>query len=86
MRRAFLLILCLTCLSGCIRDDWAYAPTRFWNRSFGQVVKHAPGFAAEVAVDSAGSALESAVDDATAGHETKGERQQRKTDSLLDND
>ena len=85
MQRAFLLIVCVTCLSGCIRDDWAYAPTRFWNRSFGQVVKHAPGFAAETAINSAGDALDSKLDDATAGHETKGERQQRKVDDLLDN-
>jgi hypothetical protein len=85
MRRAFLLILCYTCLSGCIRDDWAYAPKRLWNRSCGQAVKHAPGFATDVAVESAGSALYDAVDDASAGHETKGERQQRKTDNILNN-
>jgi hypothetical protein len=55
-------------------------------RTWNQVVKHAPGFAAETAINSAGDALDSKLDDATAGHESKGERQQRKIDNLLDND
>jgi len=55
-------------------------------RTWHQVVTHAPGFAAETAINSAGDALDSKLDDATAGHESKGERQQRKIDNLLDND
>jgi hypothetical protein len=87
MRRAFLLIVCLPCLSGCagVWDHWVDGPGWLMGRTWNQAVQHAPGFAAHAAVDVAGSAADSALDDATAGHESKGERQQRKIDNLLDN-
>jgi hypothetical protein len=87
MRLAFLLIVCLPCLSGCVgvREHFADGPGWLIARTWRGVVSHAPGFAAETAINSADDALDSKLDDATAGHESKGERQQRKIDRTLDN-
>jgi hypothetical protein len=93
MRKLLALILCLACFSGCagfrqrtsdIGEHFADGPGWLIARTWRGIVSHAPGFAAETAVNSAGDVLDSKLDDATAGHESPGERQQRKIDRTLD--
>lgn len=83
MRRALLLIVCLPCLSGCVgvREHWVDGFGWMWSRhTWGQVAKHAPGVAADGAIESAGDAL----DDKLAGHETPRERQERRNEEFFD--
>lgn len=88
MRRVLLLIVYLPCLSGCVGvwEHWIDGPGWWMGQAWSGVVKNGPEFAANTAVNSAGDALDSKLDDATAGHESMGERQQRKIDRVLDND
>ena len=82
MRRAFLLIVCLACLSGCVgvREHWADGFGWMWNRTWSQVGKHGPEFAADAAADATANAATDAI-----FHESPREREERETEEFFDN-
>lgn len=84
MRSRILLVFCVVCVNGCVgvREHWADGFGWMWNRSWSQVAKHGPEFAAGAAV---GAASEAVDDKVINRHESPVERQERKNAEFFEN-
>lgn len=89
LRTAYVLLFFVLCITGCadVRQHWADGLGKFWIHSSGQVAKHGPEVAGDVAADAVENTVDGAIDDALFGHEkeTPREWQERMIDGGFEN-